>query len=248
MNAIQDTPYSAAWRQIGENLPRPRAILAVSAHWYVSSTAVTVSAAPRTIHDFRGFPPELFDVQYPAPGDVRLAQRVQSLLNPLKVTLDDAWGLDHGTWSVLRHLYPQADVPVVQLAIDATQPPAFHYQTGQALRALRDEGVMILGSGNVVHNLQRYDWSGKGAPASDWAQRFEQRLKDLILAGDHGPLIDYQRLAPEAMLAIPTPEHYLPLLYVLGSSHADEPVDFPVSGIEGGSVSMLAVALHDGRG
>jgi 4,5-DOPA dioxygenase extradiol len=251
MNAIRDTPYARAWRALGARLPRPRAVLAVSAHWYVQGSAVTVSAAPRTIHDFGGFPDELYRVQYPAPGDPALARRVRDLLAPVKVTLDDAWGLDHGAWSVLRHLYPEADVPVVQLSIDAAQPPAFHYALGRALAPLRAEGVLIVGSGNLVHNLRRYDWSGQkagqGAQPQDWAARFEQQAKALIVAGDHAPLIDYRGLGADALLAIPTPEHYLPLLYVLGSQGPADAVGFPVEGIEGGTVSMLAVELLSPR-
>ncbi len=243
MNAIRDTPYSRAWQSIGTRIPRPRAVLAVSAHWYVAASAVTVSAAPRTIHDFGGFPDELYRVQYPAPGDPELARHVQELLAPVKVALDDAWGLDHGTWSVLRHLYPAADVPVVQLSIDASQPPAFHFAIGRALASLRREGVLIVGSGNVVHNLREYDWSGQGAGPQPWAERFEQETRARILADDPEPLIDYRRLGPDALRAVPTPEHFLPLLYVLGSRGPGDEVSFPVEGIEGGTVSMLAVEL-----
>jgi 4,5-DOPA dioxygenase extradiol len=186
-------------------------------------------------------------VQYPAPGDPALARRVRNLLAPITVSLDDAWGLDHGAWSVLRHLYPEADVPVVQLSIDASQPPGLHYAIGQALAPLRAEGVLLVGSGNLVHNLERYDWSGQkagqGAEPQDWAARFEQQAKAFIAAGDHAPLIDYRSLGSDALLAIPTPEHYLPLLYVLGTQGPTDTVGFPVEGIEGGTVSMLAVEL-----
>lgn len=243
MNAIAENHYSEAWRRIGQSTPRPDAILAVSAHWYISNSALTVSKAPRTIHDFGGFPAELYQVQYPAPGDPELALRVQNLLAPLDVALDDSWGLDHGTWSVLRHMYPRADVPVVQLSIDASQPARFHFDIGQALAPLRRENVLIVGSGNLVHNLRRYDWAGNGIAPYDWASRFENQAKDLILANDFAPLIDYECLGPDAALSIPTPEHYLPLLYVLGSKVSDDVATFPVEGIEGGAVSMLAVQL-----
>ncbi|MGK2925483.1 MAG: 4,5-DOPA dioxygenase extradiol [Lysobacterales bacterium] len=243
MNAIRDTSYSRAWQSIGARIPRPRAVLAVSAHWYVAASAVTVSTAPRTLHDFGGFPDELYRVRYPAPGDPDLARRVRELLAPVDVALDGDWGLDHGTWSVLRHLYPAADVPVVQLSIDASQPPAFHFAVGQALAALRAEGVLIVGSGNVVHNLREYDWSGQGAKPQAWAARFEQEARSLIVADDPAPLIDYSRLGPDALRSVPTPEHYLPLLYVLGSRRPEDHVSFPVEGIEGGTVSMLAVEL-----
>ena len=243
MNAIGDNPYSQAWKDIGRRIPRPRAVLAVSAHWFVPGSAVTMAETPKTIHDFGGFPDALYQVQYPAPGDPMLALRVRQLLEPMDVAPDHAWGLDHGTWSVLRHVFPEADIPIVQLAIDSSKPAAFHYETGRALAPLRQEGVMIVGSGNVVHNLRRYDWSGKGASSQDWASRFERRVKELCAADDPGPLIAYQDLGPDASLSIPTPEHYLPLLYVLGSRMPADSAGFPVDGIEGGSVSMLTVEL-----
>lgn len=248
MYAIQENRYTAAWRHIRQGLPKPRAILAISAHWFVSGTAVAISAAPRTIHDFGGFPQELYRVQYPAPGDPALAHRVQELLSPVEVALDDSWGLDHGTWSVLRHVYPDADVPVVQLSIDASKAPAFHYQIGRALAVLRTEDILIIGSGNIVHNLRQYDWAGTGPGSYPWAARFEQRTKELILANDHAALINYQSLGPDALLSIPTPEHYLPLLYVLGSKGPNDVIRFPVEGIEGGSISMLAVELNGSHG
>ncbi len=241
LNALQENDYTRGWAALGRALPRPRAILCVSAHWYVPETAVTAMAAPRTIHDFGGFPPELYQVQYPAPGSPALAERVQALLAPLPVRRDEQWGLDHGTWSVLCHAFPQADVPVVQLSLDATQPAAFHYELGQRLAPLRAEGVLIIGSGNLVHNLRAYAWGQREAQPYDWAERFEARVRALLLAGDDGPLIDYETLGPEARLAVPTPEHYLPLLYVLGARGTDEPVAFPIEGIEGGSISMLTV-------
>jgi 4,5-DOPA dioxygenase extradiol len=243
MNAIETNAYTQAWRALGAQLGKPRAILSISAHWYVHATAVTAGAEPRTIHDFGGFPPELYQVRYPAPGDAALGARVGELLAPLQVPPDDSWGLDHGTWSVLRHLYPEADVPVVQLSIDATRMPSFHHQLGQALAPLRAERILILGSGNVVHNLRAYAWDRGPRAGYDWAIRFERQVRESIGAGDHQPLVDYQRLGTDAAMSIPTPDHYLPLLYVLGSRQADEPVSFPVSGIEGGSVSMLAVQL-----
>jgi 4,5-DOPA dioxygenase extradiol len=240
MNALFQNPYTRAWAALGAALPRPRAILSVSAHWYLPGTAVTAMARPRTIHDFGGFPPELFAVRYDAPGDPSLAREVQSLL-PVSSRLDEHWGLDHGTWSVLVHLFPAADIPVVQLSIDETQPADFHYRMGEALRGLRDSGVLILGSGDVVHNLHTYAWGRKPAEPFDWALRFETRVRELLVRGEHGPLVDYASLGRDAQLSIPTPEHYLPLLYVLGASVPGEPVSFPVEGIDGGSVSMLAV-------
>jgi len=243
MNAVSSNAYTEAWRRIGEEASRPRAILCVSAHWYGPGTGVTVSTAPRTIHDFGGFPRELYQVQYPAPGDPALARRVQQLLAPLPVTLDDSWGLDHGTWSVLCHVYPQADIPVVQLSIDETQPAAFHYEIGQKLAPLRGDGVLIVGSGNLVHNLHAYAWGRHVPEPYDWAVRFEKRAKELLVVGEHRPLVDYETLGRDALLSIPTPDHYLPLLYVIGARQRDDVVSFPVEGIDGGSVSMLTVRL-----
>src|SRR3954454_24334020 len=177
MNALLKNGYTEAWSRIGSKIRKPKAILAISAHWYVPETGVTVSTAPRTIHDFGGFPPELFRVQYPAPGDPQLARRVQQLLAPMPVTLDDRWGLDHGTWSVLRHVYPAADVPIVQLSIDETQPAAFHFELGRKLSALRAEGALIVGSGNIVHNLHTYDWGRHVSEPYDWAVRFESEAR-----------------------------------------------------------------------
>ncbi|CAM5489133.1 4,5-DOPA-extradiol-dioxygenase [Rhodanobacter lindaniclasticus] len=240
MNALYDNDWTRGWAALGQHLPRPRAVLAVSAHWYLPGTAVTAMAAPRTIHDFGGFPRELFEVQYPAPGDLGLAGRVRELLRPLEVRADLSWGLDHGTWSVLRHVYPDADVPVVQLSIDESQPPAFHYELGRRLRALRDEDVLLIGSGDVVHNLHAYAWGRHPAEPFDWALRFERLARELMVQGDHPSLMNYERLGRDAELSIPTPDHYLPLLYVLGASHEGEPVTFPIEGMDGGSISMLS--------
>lgn len=243
LNALARNVYTEGWNALGLAVPRPKAILAISAHWYVPETAVTAMEAPRTIHDFGGFPRDLYQVQYPAPGDPRLAGHVQTLLAPLSVRRDQQWGLDHGTWAVLCHLFPQADIPVVQLSIDETQPAAFHYELGKQLAPLREEGVLILGSGNLVHNLHTYAWGQPAAASFDWAVRFEQRARELIRAGDDGPLIEYEALGSDALLAIPTPDHYLPLLYTLALRHADEPVTFPIEGFDGGSVSMLAMRI-----
>lgn len=241
MNALHENDWSRGWAAIGQRLPRPRAVLVVSAHWYLPGTAVTAMAAPRTIHDFGGFPRELFEVQYAAPGDLELARRVRDLLQPLDVRADLSWGLDHGTWSVLRHVFPAADVPVVQLSIDEAQPPAFHYGLGRLLRPLRDEGIVLIGSGNVVHNLHAYAWGRHPAEPFDWALRFEATARELMLRGDHQALTDYEALGRDAELSIPTPDHYLPLLYVLGASDENDAVTFPVEGMDGGSISMLSV-------
>jgi len=241
MNALEDNAWTRGWAALGSSLPRPHAVLSISAHWYISATAVTAMAAPRTIHDFGGFPRELYQVRYAAPGEPALARRVQQLLAPLEVAADDAWGLDHGTWSVLHHVFPRADVPVVQLSLDETQPSAFHYELGRKLRALRHEGILLVGSGNVVHNLHAYAWGRHPQEPYDWAVRFEAQVRQALIAGDRAMLVDYEAQGSDAQLSVPTPEHYLPLLYVLGASERDEPVSFPVEGMDGGSVSMLAV-------
>jgi 4,5-DOPA dioxygenase extradiol len=243
MNALLTNAYTTAWRAIGAGMPRPRAILSVSAHWFVPGTAVTAVDAPRTIHDFGGFPRELYEVQYPAPGAPELAARVAELLAPVAVTMDRHWGLDHGTWAVLCHAFPAADVPVVQLSIDETQPPAFHYEIGRRLRPLRDEGILLMGSGDIVHNLHAYAWGGHPIEPYDWAVRFENAARELLTKGEHAPLVDYGSLGPDAALSVPTPEHYLPLLYVLGSAAEGEQIGFPVTGVDGGSVSMLTVQV-----
>ena len=243
MNAISNNGYTDAWQRIGQNIPKPKAILAVSAHWYIPQTAVTVSATPRTIHDFGGFPPELYQVKYPAPGNPALAHRIQELLLPLEVKLDNDWGLDHGTWSVLTHVYPDADIPIVQLSIDESKPTLFHYEMGQKLAPLRNEGILIIGSGNLVHNLHTYAWGRHLPEPYDWAVRFEQTARKMILAGEHESLIHYEGMGKDAALSIPTPDHYLPLLYVLGATQKHERVQFPVEGVDGGSISMLTVQI-----
>lgn len=241
LNAIQQNAYTAGWAGIGQTIGKPKAVLCVSAHWYIPETAVTAMRQPRTIHDFGGFPRELYEVQYPAPGSLALAQRVQQLLAPIPVAIDQGWGLDHGTWSVLNHVFPNADVPVVQLSIDETQPAEIHYQLGQRLAPVRDEGVLVVGSGNLVHNLHTYAWGRQDVEPFDWAVRFETRARELIMSGDFAPLVDYESLGRDALLSVPTLDHYLPLLYVLGAVQPDDSISFPVKGFDGGSVSMLCV-------
>lgn len=242
MNTLEHNRYTETWRRLGESLPKPKAILAISAHWFIRGTAVTAMERPRTIHDFGGFPKELYAVQYPAPGDPSLAACVRDLLAPVDVHLDDTWGLDHGTWSVLAHVFPAADVPVMQLSLDATQSPKFHYELAARLAPLRDEGVLIVGSGNVVHNLGRIQWADD-APPYDWAVRFSDKVRDLLATRDHESLIVFETLGADARVSVPTPDHYLPLLYVIAQQGRDEAVSFPVDGIEYGSVGMLAVAV-----
>jgi 4,5-DOPA dioxygenase extradiol len=243
MNALQRNAWTEGWAAIGTGIPRPKAIVCVSAHWYLPATLVTASARPRTIHDFGGFPRELYEVKYPAPGDPELAARVRDLLAPVSAGLDDRWGLDHGTWSVLRHVFPGADLPVIQLSIDETQMPEFHYELAKRLAPLRDEGVLVMGSGNLIHNLHTYAWGRYEVEPFDWAVRFEERVRGLLLSGDHGPLVNYESLGKDAMLSAPTPDHYLPLLYVIALRRENDEVSFPVEGFDGGSISMLALQI-----
>ena len=243
MNALAHNAWTDGWAALGREIPLPQAVLCVSAHWYLPATLVTANRAPRTIHDFGGFPRELYEVKYPASGDPKLAQRVQEVLAPVLVDLDERWGLDHGTWSVLCHVFPEADVPVIQLSIDETQPAEFHYETAKRLNSLRDEGVLIVGSGNLVHNLHAYAWGRQHVEPLDWAVRFEEGAREMMLAGHHNPLIAYDTLGRDAALSIPTPDHYLPLLYVIAQQREGDEVSFPVEGFDGGSVSMLSVKV-----
>jgi 4,5-DOPA dioxygenase extradiol len=247
LNALARNAYTDAWSAIGESLPRPNAVLCVSAHWYLPGTAVTAMPQPRTIHDFGGFPRELYEVEYPAPGSPELAHLVRDLLAPLAVETDESWGLDHGTWSVLCHVFPNADIPVVQLSIDETKPPEFHYEIGKRLSPLRDEGVLIIGSGNLIHNLHAYAWGRHEVEPFDWAVRFEKQAREFLRAGNDAPLVDYESLGKDALLAAPTPDHYLPLLYVMGARREDDVVTFPVEGFDGGSISMLTVGFGTDR-
>jgi 4,5-DOPA dioxygenase extradiol len=242
MNALASNRYTRAWGAIADATPPPKSILAVSAHWCTRGTLVTAGARQKTIHDFYGFPKALFDIEYPAPGDPELAARVSELLAPIGVEPDSSWGLDHGTWSVLLHAYPDAQIPVVQLSMDATQPASYHYALGARLAPLRDEGVLIAGFGNVVHNLQLMKRDEK-APPYDWAARFERLVRDSVVAGEHARLVGFEALGEDARLSVPTPEHYLPLLYVLGAQRGDESAAIVVEGIENGSLSMLSAVV-----
>jgi 4,5-DOPA dioxygenase extradiol len=243
MNALETNEYTRAWRAIAEQLPKPKAVLVVSAHWFVEGTRVTIDERPRTIHDFGGFPRALFEVSYPAPGAPALAHRVTELLAPTRVEPDRDWGLDHGAWSLLVHLYPRADVPIVQLGIDETLSAHEHLALARRLRPLRDEGVLVLGSGNVVHNLHAYAWGRHPVEPFDWAIDFERRLRALIVEHRFDAIADYESMGRSAALSAPTPEHFLPLLYVLAQAEPTEPIDFPVSGVDGGAVSMLGVRV-----
>lgn len=244
LNALASNRYTAAWSAYGAALPLPRAILAISAHWYVPGTRVSTAPRPATIHDFNAnFPPALFDFTYPARGDSRLAGRVVELLRPARVERDDAaWGFDHGAYCILAHLFPQAQIPVVELSIDRTRPPEYHYELGARLAPLRDEGVFIMSSGNVVHNLELADRAGDREPY-DWARRFDSLVRRLLEERDHDALVHYRRLGPDARLAVPTPDHYLPLLYTLAVQAADERVATVVDGFDFRAGSMLSVSL-----
>jgi len=242
MNTLERNRYTDAWQRIGASMPKPKAILCVSAHWMTRGTAVTAMDRPRTIHDFGGFPQELFEFQYPAPGSPRLAARVRDLLAPVNVQLDQSWGLDHGSWSVLAHLFPDANLPVVQLSLDAALEPSAHYALAARLAPLRDEGVLIVGSGNVVHNLGRILWAEDATPY-DWAQRFNETVRARLAAREHQLLINYLAFGDDARLSVPTSEHYLPLLYVLALQTADETITLPIDGIEHGSIGMLTAIV-----
>jgi 4,5-DOPA dioxygenase extradiol len=242
MNALEHNRFTEAWRTFGATSPRPRAILAVSAHWFVNATVVTAMAEPPTIHDFYGFPEELFAVQYPAPGDPAFAQEVVDLVAPTWVGLDrDSWGIDHGTWSVLTHLWPEADVPVVQLSVHASQPLGYHLQLGAALEPLRRSGVMVVASGNVVHNLGLVQW-GEPDGGADWARRFDDATRE-VLTTDPSTLGRLEE-HPDFALAVPTPDHFLPVAYLAGMAAASgEPVRTLVDGCVMGSLSMTSYAI-----
>jgi 4,5-DOPA dioxygenase extradiol len=242
MNALDHNRYTESWTAFGATFERPKAVLVISAHWYVNITAVTAMKIPRTIHDFYGFPQPLFDVEYPAPGDPELAQRVIDVVEPTYVGLDtDSWGIDHGTWSVLVHMFPKADVPVLQLSINAELPFDDHFKLGAKLHELRSEGVLILGSGNVVHNLRLIDWNSPGE-GNDWAHRFDDSMRAIMTsdATDLGTASAH----PDYRLAVPTPDHFLPLAYVAGlSAAANTPATTLIDGYEMGSLSMTAYEL-----
>jgi 4,5-DOPA dioxygenase extradiol len=245
MNGIEDTEFSRRWEKMAEEIPVPSAVLVVSAHWLSQGTRITAMDFPRTIHDFGGFPRELYEVQYNAPGNPILAKETASLLHSTQVELDHDWGLDHGAWTVVRHMYPQATIPVLQLSIDYTKGPRFHYDLSKELYALRKKGVLIIGSGNMVHNLRMTAWDKLNEPGFgyDWALQINDRFKQLISTGDFAPLIDYQSLGREAQLAIPTPEHYLPLLYALGLKDSKDSTSFFNDKAVAGSITMTSVRL-----
>lgn len=239
MNAIEDNEFCRTWTELGRTLPRPNAILCISAHWQTQGPKVTAMPRPRTIYDFYGFPPELYRASYPAPGSPELAAEVQSLLGT-EVSADLQWGLDHGTWSVLIRMYPQAEIPVVQLGLDLSRLEEQHYELARKLHPLRRQGVMIMGSGNAVHNLRLVNWQGS---PYDWALEADSRIKELIETGDHAALTVFPRSSRPGRLAVPTNEHYLPLLYVLALQEEGEPVRFFNEQVSLGSISMRGVVV-----
>lgn len=243
MNGIEDNIFSKEWVALASNIPVPKAVLVISAHWFTCGTMVTAMDFPPTIHDFGGFPQSLFDVQYPAPGSPSLAAETAELVKSTAVTLDHDWGLDHGAWTVIRHMYPDAHIPVLQLSMDYTQSPAGHYALAAELYALRKKGVLIMGSGNMVHNLRMMNWQMINGGGYDWAMEINEQFKSLILNNEHQQLINYERLGKAAMMAIPTPEHYLPLLYTLGLKNEQEKVTLFNDKAVGGSLTMTSVLI-----
>jgi 4,5-DOPA dioxygenase extradiol len=243
MNGIEDNEFSKRWTKMAQEIPVPTAVLVISAHWFTKGTKITAMDFPKTIHDFGGFPPALFAVKYPAPGNPELAKEVAALIQVAPVELDHDWGLDHGTWTIIRHMYPEANIPVLQLSIDYTKGPQYHYDLAKELYALRKKGVLIIGSGNMVHNLRMASWEMIQGGGYDWTIELNEKFKHLIANHEHLPLINYQSLGKEALLAIPTPEHYLPLLYTLGVKGKDEQVSFFNDKAVGGSLTMTSVKI-----
>ncbi len=245
MNAIEENEFVAGFRKIGQELTKPNAILCISAHWETRGTYVTAMQNPPTIHDFGGFPQALFDVQYPAPGSPELAEETKQLITTTDVGLDDKWGLDHGAWSVIRHLYPNADIPVIQMSIDYTQPARYHYELAKQISSLRQKGVLIIGSGNMVHNLRMVAWRKLNEEfAFDWATEANEKMKSYILSNDFQPLIDFKSQGRAFDLAIPTPEHYLPLLYTLALKDENEKISLFNDKPVGGSLTMTSVKIE----
>jgi 4,5-DOPA dioxygenase extradiol len=243
MNGIEDNEFSRRWTKMAQEIPTPKAVLVVSAHWFTRGTRITAMEKPQTIHDFGGFPPALFAVQYPSPGHPQLAKETASMIHSAHVELDHDWGLDHGTWTIVRHMYPDANIPVLQLSIDYTKGPQYHYELAKELHALRRKGVLIMASGNMVHNLRMVSWQMINGGGYDWAIQMNDTFKKLIQNGTHDALIHYDLLGKDAQLAIPTPEHYMPLLYTLGLQGKDEPVSFFNDKAVGGSLTMTSVKI-----
>jgi 4,5-DOPA dioxygenase extradiol len=245
MNAIEENEFVSGWREIGKTLPEPNAILCVSAHWETKGTYVTAMKKPPTIHDFGGFPKELFEVEYPAPGSPELANETKNIVKKSEVGLDSRWGLDHGCWSVVKHLYPNADVPVIQLSLDYFQSPQYHYDLAKELSSLRTKGVLIIGSGNIVHNLGLVSWEKMDVPGYgfDWAIEANEKMKKFILSNNHKPLIDYKLQGKAFNLAIPTPDHFLPLLYSLALKEENEKIEIFNDKAVAGSLTMTSIKI-----
>ena len=243
MNAIEDNEFSNRWKLLGKEIPKPSAVLCISAHWLTRGTAITAMEHPKTIHDFGGFPKELFDVEYPAPGNVQLANETKDLIHKTSVDLNHDWGLDHGTWSVVKRMYPDAKIPVLQLSIDFYKPAQYHYELAKELAALRKKGVLIIGSGNMVHNLGMVAWEKLKEPeyGFDWAIEMNTLFKKYIAEGNHQAMIDYEKIGKAAKLAIPTPDHYFPLIYTLGLQEKNDVVSFFNDKAVGGSLTMTSV-------
>jgi 4,5-DOPA dioxygenase extradiol len=243
MNGIELNEFSTSWANVAKSIPVPKSILVVSAHWFTRGTKITAMDFPPTIHDFGGFPQALFDVQYPAPGNSGLAHETAQLIKSAHVELNHDWGLDHGAWTVIRHMYPQADIPVLQLSIDYTKGAAYHYDLAKEIATLRKEGVLILGSGNMVHNLRMLSWEMINGGGYDWAMEASEKFKTAILNKDHQKLINYEKMGAEVNLAVPTPEHYLPLMYILGLQNDTEAVNLFNDKAVGGSLTMTSVVV-----
>jgi len=245
MNGIEDNEFSQTWKKFGKEIPKPKAVLVISAHWLTNGTKITAMENPKTIHDFGGFPKELFEVQYPAKGNPELALATQKLITSTPVELDHDWGLDHGTWTVVRHMYPNADIPVLQLSIDYNKPAQYHFDLAKQLASLRKKGVLIIGSGNMVHNLRMIAWDklNENNYGYDWAIEMNSIFKDKIASGDFKSLIAYEKLGTAAQLAIPTPDHYFPLLYNLGLQDSADSISFFNDKSVGGSLTMTSVKI-----
>ncbi len=243
MNAIEDNEFSQTWSKFGREIPKPKAVLVISAHWLTNGTFVTAMEQPRTIHDFGGFPQELFDVQYPAKGSPELATETAKLITSTNVGLDHEWGLDHGTWSIVKHMYPDANIPVLQLSIDYNKPAQYHYDLAQQLKSLRSKGVLLIGSGNMVHNLRMVAWDKlqEAEYGFDWAIEMNSIFKDKISNRDFNSLIHYEKLGAAAKLAIPTPDHYYPLIYSLALQDKEDEITFFNDKLVGGSLNMTSV-------
>ena len=246
MNAIEENQFVKGFRNIAKTLPTPKAILCISAHWYTNGTKVTAMEMPKTIHDFGGFPKELYEVQYPAKGNPTLAIETKNILLPAIVELDEKWGLDHGAWSVIKHLYPGANIPVIQLSIDYTKPARYHYELAQKLNTLRHKGILIIGSGNIVHNLGLVDWNNfdKDNYGHDWAIEARETINNYLTTGNYQPLINYEKLSKAIQLAVPGPDHYLPLIYTLGLQQKNENLTLFNDKLVAGSLSMTSLKIE----